>query len=614
MAGKRKFILGISDSRYDSGIALVSIDKAGKAKVELLLNEERLTRKKLQGGMPIHCLKKVFELIRPEQISELVFAGFTTPNILNRVLNKGLHHPDYNQGLLSWLENLYSKKLGMVFIKPNTMPGRIISGIAPFLLKKNLPGSLKKKKLFIYEHHQCHAASAYYTRPYTRPAKEFKNCLVITADGMGDGLSLTVSIGKNGLQRVWSADAQDSLGEFYTFITALLGFQPHHHEGKVTGLAAYGDASKVKVKFPFSLKINDSLSHPPVLSFNKKFGLGLAKEYSGLLAPYNKKDIAAWVQHHTEALMLELVRFFIKKYNLRNLCLAGGLFSNVKLNQRIMELPEVNQVYVFPHMGDGGLALGGVLAHLNHNQLAVNKQTNKGIKIEKEIKIKKEIRIELKNLFLGLEYEDEVLTALKKSGLRFEKKNNLHKHIAYLLSKGFIVARYTGRSEYGPRALGNRSVLAPATDQNIKHQLNAMLRRTSFMPFAPVLLEEHAKHDLMNYDKAKFASKFMSISFDCKKESAKAYPAAVHVDRTARPQVVIQEDDIDTYEILKEYYRLTGIPAIINTSFNIHEEPIVETPTDAIRAFLQARIPFLAINDYLVFNRNIKNRTLKKPD
>jgi len=210
--------------------------------------------------------------------------------------------------------------------------------------------------------------------------------------------------------------------------------------------------------------------------------------------------------------------------------------------------------------------------------------------------------------------EKNIEKALKKYGLTYKKYKNIEAKIAGLLADKKIIGRFNGRMEYGPRALGNRSILYEAKDRSVNDWLNKRLKRTEFMPFAPVTLEEYAGKCYKNIHGAEYPSRFMTITFNCTDYMKKTSPACVHVDDTARPQIIRRKDNPSYYKILKEYHRITGIPSIVNTSFNMHEEPIVCSPNDAIRAFLSSGIDYLAIGPYLVFireNQNISERYKK---
>ena len=251
--------------------------------------------------------------------------------------------------------------------------------------------------------------------------------------------------------------------------------------------------------------------------------------------------------------------------------------------QKIQELNCVDNVYIFPAMNDSGLSVGASL-YTEYNILK-NKFNPKP----------------LKTVNLGKEYSNKTIQIiLDKNNIEYKKYDNIEKEIAKLIFKGKIIAHFNGRMEYGPRALGNRSILASATNVNINKTLNDRLKRTEFMPFAPAILAEHAKDMYKNWNENNVPSQFMTMTFNVTDKHKELAPATVHIDGTARPQVVNYSDNPRFYNILKNYYELTGIPIIINTSFNIHEEPIVNTPTEALKILKQNSVDILILNDFLI--------------
>jgi carbamoyltransferase len=287
--------------------------------------------------------------------------------------------------------------------------------------------------------------------------------------------------------------------------------------------------------------------------------------------------------------MIKYIKYWLKKTGKKNIILAGGLFANVKLNQFIHELKEVKNIYIHPGMGDEGLALGSSFLSL--------KEKKKSIK-----------RKNLKNVYFGEEFSNqEILKILeKKNDIKYTKYSNksLAKKVAKDLSDGKIIGLFTLRMEYGPRALGARTILADPRDKTINDWLNKRLHRTEFMPFAPVVLEEEAEKIFDNTKGAKYTSKFMTITFNVNKNWIKKIPAVTHIDNTARPQFIDKKTNLKYYLIIEEFYRITGIPLTINTSFNMHEEPIIDNPKNAIRSLKNGAIDYLVLENYIVEVKN----------
>ncbi|MBI3309276.1 MAG: carbamoyltransferase, partial [Candidatus Melainabacteria bacterium] len=275
-----------------------------------------------------------------------------------------------------------------------------------------------------------------------------------------------------------------------------------------------------------------------------------------------------------------------KKYRnnkLTKLALAGGAFANVKLNQKISELKNVEEISVFPHMGDGGLATGAAYVLLSKKKL-IKPYT-------------------LNNAYLGTDYTNEdYIQALENNSksVAYSRVTNIACTIAKALQEGKVVAYFNGRMEYGPRALGNRSIFISAKDPSINQWLNEKLCRSEFMPFAPMILKEKESEYFKNLDSKHKCTKFMTITTQVTNKALTNTPAAVHIDGTARFQSITKDQNPVIHEMLESYYKLTGIPAVINTSFNMHEEPIVESPRDAVKAFLQGGLDILVLGNYIV--------------
>lgn len=294
-------------------------------------------------------------------------------------------------------------------------------------------------------------------------------------------------------------------------------------------------------------------------------------------------------QRILERVSVQWVSHFVRRHDVKNIALAGGVAANVKNNQRIYEIEGVQSVFVQPAMGDDGAGLGAALARAEElGTLSMQPLTVP---------------------YFGPEFSTaEIKSALDCRSLKYHRPECIEDEVAQLLAQGEIVARFDGRLEYGPRALGNRSILCQATDARINATLNAKLHRTEFMPFAPMTLLDEASRCYLNTAGITHALRFMTITVECTEFMKTRCPAAVHVDGTARPQLVSEAVNPSCFRILNRYHELTGIPTVINTSFNMHEEPIVCSPEDAIRGFLEGQLDNLAIGPFLV--RFTENRTL----
>ena len=600
-------VLGISPLDKDSTISIVQ-----DGKVVFAAAEERFTRKKLQEGFPFEALQaalqytglslknidivaypffdsqketKLFlkniqneeQFLRDTPIEatdqEIQFALCRVPSRTESI--PGLSYPN---------EKMEKRILHKLFYRLAGTEGVLSRNIAQKQSRawsrrsvryhqqwqEALEGNLRElgllEKLKRYDHHSSHAACAYV-------ASGFDRALVVTLDGYGSGLAGSVSIGEGGrLRRIHKVEYPHSLGTFYESVTSSLGFQPSRHEGKIVGLAAYGDP-----KILGNLLLNRFREEPGNFRILENNNIYFSRHVATL---FPKIDVAAAYQFALEMVATNYIKHYLDSTGIDTIVLAGGVIANVKLNQRIFELPGVNRVFVYPNMGDGGCGTGAAFL-TNLGDLPWSG--------------------EYKNVYFGPDYPDNVLVdELRVAGLKFEHIQPIEPTIARLIYEGNVVARFNGRMEYGPRALGNRSILYHANEPEVNQWLNQRLGRTEFMPFAPVTLfeERHACYE--HIDGAEFTAQFMTMTFNCKEFMKRTCPAAVHVDGTARPQLVCREANPSYYDILSHYYQLSGVPSLINTSFNMHEEPIVNSPQDAIRAFLQGNLDFLAIGNFLV--------------
>ena len=562
-------ILGISFLSDASAAVIVD------GKLVSAISEERLNRRKLWYGFPEEAIDHALHIAGLElsDIDYISTHGLTPeePDVAyyeykKKLINESNLTDKLKQKRIAFIEHRFEHET------------RVIKQRTPNYLatveRLNRPVKL-------YTHHHAHAASAFY-------GSGWEQCLAVTLDGWGEDGSGTVweckktEAYEDSMNCLSINSTLDSLGYFYGSITKTLGFIPHRHEGKVLGLAAYCENPRSYDVIRSMVDVNLEK-----LNFIGRVEKGLYiphfdnLELQPLIRKYGRNDIAAAVQKTLE----EVVCLLISSLNKRaeKVVLAGGVFANVKLNQKISELDNVEEVYVFPNMGDGGLAVGA--AWLAHHELTDAYPDA------------------LETMYLGSEIEDDtILDVLSASGLKYKKYDDIHKKIAELLADGNVVARCSGRMEFGPRALGHRSILYEASDPEVNTWLNEKLNRSEFMPFAPATLEVHADDYYFNLKKGVMPAKYMAMTFKCKEKMIKEAPAAVHVDKTARPQIINDKDHPDFHGILTEYHKITGLSNLINTSFNMHEEPIVCSAMDAIRAFTDGNLPFLALEDYLVTN------------
>ena len=423
-----------------------------------------------------------------------------------------------------------------------------------------------RSKLRRAEHHLSHAANAWL-------ASGFERALVVTLDGYGSGLAGSVSLAEGGkLKRLANLRFPHSLGSFYEAVTSSLGFHPDRDAGKIVGLAAFGDPQVLADALLSRVELTDDGGFRLYQNLNVHFSRHLAARFPMI-------DVAAAYQHVLEVLAARLVRHWVRQTGCGTVVLSGGVAANVKMNQRIHEVDEVERTFVYPNMGDGGCGTGLALLWSSQGRALPTYH----------------------DVYYGPSYTPaEIEAELRHAGLRYERPSDLVREVAQRVHAGEVIGRFAGRMEYGPRALGNRTILYHAREPAVNQWLNKRLGRTEFMPFAPVTLWEAREKCYVGLAGAEHAAEFMTITFDCTEFMRSSCPAAVHVDGTARPQLIRREVNPEYHAILSEYEKLSGIPCLINTSFNMHEEPIACSPHDAVRAFLLGHLDGLAIGPFYV--------------
>ncbi len=525
--------------------------------------EGRLSRVKYAGGFPRMAIDAALEWagIQLKDITTVLPANEThfLPRIAGTLLPDG-EHDYFGARHKAWLYFQHTLSQGGAMHKA-------ARGLSRAMLKRKFP-----QLADFVDHHTAHAYSAYLTSGYS-------DAVAVTADNMGDGWSSKVFDCVNGRCIFqYGSSARHSPGQFYGEVAQLLGFH-NLNAGKVTGLAAYGDPN---LAYPymeqiFSLDESKTKFRCPDLMWRNR-----RRAPFDTLSKMKPADVAAAAQKRFEDVLVDYVRHAVRETGRSTVVMAGGCFANVVLNQKILQLPEVSRIYVHPAMNDQGISMGAGLAHLAEREGGVTNEP-------------------LHTVFLGPSYtEEEIGLALEAHGLPYERPESMPDTAAKALAERKVIARYDGRLEYGPRALGNRTIMYPTDDRSVNDWLNKRLRRTEFMPFAPVTLSEHAAECYRNYEGGELAWRYMTVTFEVTEAVRKRSPGIVHLDGTARPQVIHREDNPGYYDIIRRYHELTGTPTVINTSFNMHGEPIVCTPDDALRAFTASGLDHLILGPYFV--------------
>ena len=601
------FILGISAFYHDSAAALIK-----NGKIIAAAQEERFTRKKHDSGYPENAINFVlnFAKIKLSQVDHIVF--YEKPFLkFERLLETYVAFAprgfsSFSKAMPIWLrEKLFQKKLIMDYLKTQD---------------KNFKD---ENKILFSEHHLSHAASAFYPSP-------FENAIVLTADGVGEWATTTVAIGKGDkLELKKELHFPHSLGLLYSAFTYYTGFKVNSGEYKLMGLAPYGKPKYTDLILNHLLDLKDDGTF--ILDqkyFNYSTGLTMTnKKFDNLFGnPVRKPekdqitqfhmDIAASIQKVTEKIMLMLARSLKAEYNLPNLCLAGGVALNCVANGKILEEKIFDNIWVQPASGDAGGSLGAALAYwhidLNKERENISEDSMQGS-------------------YLGNYFnEEEIKNTLNEIGADFTEmsEKDIIEKTALDISNGKAIGWFQGRMEFGPRALGNRSILGDPRSDKMQKNLNLKVKyRESFRPFAPSVLRE----DVSNWFEIKSDSPYMLFVANIKKEKTKEMtddekklfgidllnikrseiPAVTHVDYSARIQTVYRQTNEKYYELIKKFKEITNCPVLINTSFNIRGEPIVNTPQDAFNCFMGTELDILVIgNCYL--DKNKQNINLKK--
>lgn len=587
-------VLGINASHNATACVLVD------GKIISCIQEERLSRIKNQSGLPVLATKEALKIadLKPEDVDLLVLgfedpkvnAGFAAlPGIREKYTSEG-------KGILSaplkkfawWLK----EEVLVNFPKSRGFYDKSISTFYKYFvdpkLEENVLKEIEKKleisrdKVVKLDHHTAHAYSALFSSPdyFKKPR------LVLTLDAMGDAVCSTVSIFKNGkFRRIATTPAGNSIGDLYAFITAYLGMKMGEHEYKVMGIAPY--ASEKYIERVYN-KIKDLIWVNKDLTFGTKIHSHMFYKILPDLLAYERFDnISGAIQRLTEELLITWVKAAVKKTGIRDLVCGGGVFMNVKANQKILELPEVKRLFIMPSCGDESTAIGAAYwGYATHE-----KKKNPEI-------------VPLKDLYFGPEYNDKnIEKELKKKiykKFKVKKQKDIEKVIAELLSGGKAVARFSGRLEWGARALGNRSILSHPADLGVIRVINEQIKSRDFwMPFAPAIMEERQHKYIVN--RKNMAAPYMIITFNSTNEGRDKFKAAMHqYDFSLRPQIVMKKWNLSYWKILREFEKLTGIGGVLNTSFNLHGYPIICSPRDALEVFKNSELEYLAIESYLV--------------
>jgi carbamoyltransferase len=526
--------------------------------------EERISRIKHDAGFPHNAIRACLEFakVRPEEL-DFICQGWQTPG---RMFAADLKCFASGQYPVTYLNALNSARLFASMAHQN-------AGFNPFTLHF---GPTRAQMRFV-DHHLAHAISAYSYSGFDKAA-------VVVMDGRGAWEASSIWYGHDGyLDHVLTIPWPNSLGLFYAQFTEYLGFVPNSDEWKVMGLAPYGHPG-VNLEEFISLN-HESYRVNAALMFEHRNGasaiarrLGPAREPESDIGD-NFKNVAFAVQDACEVAMTALVKLATEKTRCRNVCLAGGVALNSKANGKIQASGLVDKIFIQPAAADDGAALGAVLApYLDHGGRLPMKP--------------------MRHAYLGPAYCDtEIEKTLRTYKIRATRLNHVAAAAADLLASAKIIGWYQGRMEFGPRALGSRSILSDPRDPEMNAKVNNAVKfREWWRPFAPSMLKEVAGE----YLEHACDSPFMILTNPVKPEKRSVIPSVTHVDGSARPQTVERDINPLYWELINEFGKRTGVPVIMNTSFNLRGEAIVNTPTDAVRTFFSSGMDALVLGSFLV--------------
>lgn len=575
-----ELILAVHNGPHDA-VAAVLVDYDLKAAVQL----ERLTRVKSDGGYPDLSIDETLGMV-----------GATRRDVDVLAVSRSDYPVKYFRHFhgLRWLREQWRTHVEgktLRWIPRETLRAgkpRVEDFFDVAAMRRDV-GLRDDVAVHFYNHHCAHALPTLF---YT----EWDDALLVTSDGGGDTVNHSHRHFANGeLKTLYGGDECltawppiDSLGQAYAAATRALGFRDNRHEGKLTGLSAMGDpihAERIGKHFHV-----DQAGRVHSNFLNNKAMFDLLRD---IAKTSRREDVAASIQKVLEDTMLTSVRRLLERNPARHLGLAGGVFANVRLNRLLAEQLGLEEIFVFPPMGDEGLPVGGALSYLLKRD-GIARWLGQ--------------RRRLSDVYLGRDYTDQADDDLAAIAGVKRLPGNPVAAAAKRLAAGEIGAVYTGRMEYGPRALGARSILANPSRRETHDLLNVRLDRTEFMPFAPVVPIERAAEVFDVNAVNAYACRFMTTTCDVRPAWRERIAAVVHVDGSARPQTIDRVTNPLYYDLVTGFERETGVPVLVNTSFNVHEEPIVNTPRECAQALLDRRI------DFVVTKRAIYEAAGSKPD
>ncbi len=556
----------------------------------ICLEEERFNRIKNYMGFPKKSLNFILNNHVDVQKIEYVSLCNKRGHTINREIFYSLYKKSFLQGWSGIIYDLDYLKIKLRNLKTlqkvyNFFQNSKKKFETRHEVQELINLGFQKNKILNVEHHECHAASAYYGL-----AKEFDSkYLIFTSDGGGDQTTSSVWIGEKGLIKKLSSSNCYSLGNIYSMTTHFLGFKSHEHEYKIMGLAPYSKKEHIEKYAKFferflDLKCDDTIFFNPKTITHSIFANELKKNFKN----DRFDNISGGLQLFAERITERWIKGNIKKYGVSKILGSGGTFMNVKINMNISSLTEVSFVDIFPSCGDESNIFGAAFSVDN--------------KVYKNTNISR-----ISSYYLGSNINRDLNTALKyfSKKIQFKVEEDINSFTAKKLAENKIIARCSGAMEFGARALGNRSILAnPSNLKNVGIINRAIKNRDFWMPFAPMVMKNEVKKYLVIPDSLKFSySRFMMFACDTNNKYRDEIICAVHQsDFTARPQIVDNDND-EIFDLLEKFYKITGIPVLLNTSYNLHGFPIVENSMQAVEVFLKTELDYLLIDNVIIWKK-----------
>ncbi len=594
---KNIIILGVSAFYHDSAAALII-----NGEIVAAAEEERLSRIKHDSSFPVKSIKYCLNYtnLSLDKVDYIIYYEDTNLK-LNRIISTMASNVPFSASLFSLAISKWLSKKKFIYNNINHT----------LSIEFNIKSSLMPKYFYI-KHHRSHAASAFFPSPY-------KEAIILCADGVGEWETTSIWYGyENKIYLKKSINFPNSIGLLYSAFTYYLGFKVNSGEYKLMGLAPYGEPKYVEKILDNLVFLNEdgsfelnmdyfSFPHNKLMithKFSQLFGMKVKSTES--IPTQKHMDIAISIQKVIEQILINIVNYMYSTYKCESLCMAGGVALNCVANSKILQNTSIKNIWIQPAAGDSGCAIGAALSlwheYLNKPRISNNKD-------------------KMKNAYLGPSYNStEIKDQLNKYNAKYERveKKYMYKKVAKYISDGLVIGWFSDRMEFGPRALGNRSILGDPRSSNMQSLLNQKIKkRESFRPFAPIIKYENMKEWFDFNSESPYMLFVADVKTDKRmknttslngleklKEVNSIIPAITHVDYSARLQTITKEANSHIYLLIDEFEKLTGCPILINTSFNERGEPIVCTPKDAYYCFMRTDMDILVIQDYILYKKD----------